>query len=336
MWWKKFWLNTVGLFISTRGDAEDAVPGEKDNEDGDDNADKSEEDSESTDAKDKGESQEESEEGSGEDEEADKPDEELVKMFGSDFKKLGKAYRELQNTSKPKEMNLAAITKWAEKLGLKPSYDAKGNFVKFDMDRDRKPEPSEKERPRRFTDEHRKVMASYFNNEKGANKFLEHLTLFTQDLLDDGILAREKMARRAMDFRREEIKCEKAIAERYPDANPDNEGFPEGGTPLYNRAREIYAADKDYQNHPRGQLFAVLDAATELGISPKAIDDAKKAGIKEGQEGKRILSRVSGFAGGGTKKTAKSGEDVSLTDFFSMTPEQREKYQENALKKKLS
>jgi len=227
-------------------------------------------------------------------------------------------------------MNLAAMTKWFGNMGLKPRYDGQGSFVKFEMDK--KPEGTE--RKRRFTDEHRKGLAKFFNNEEGSNKFVETISLLAQDLVDDGIAGREKVANEAISFRRKEIDCEKFVAKIYPDANPDSDGFPEGGTPLYKRAAAIYEASDDYQQHPRGQLFATHEAALELGIQPQALAAAKAAGKKEGKENKRILSRVGAGQGGGKGKSTLPKGEVSMTDFIDMTPKQREEHQRTELDKK--
>jgi len=335
LWLKDLWENTLKMLRNDRGIIEGDGEGEE--------ADNAEGTAESDNANDTGEEGEGTGEGEGgtgegqggeEEGEADNVDPELKQLFGGDFSKLGKSYRELQAKHKPIEMNNAAMRTWAEKNGLKIVTDAKGNFKTFELDTSK---PTAEERKRMFTDEHSKQFDSFFNiekNPKAGENFRELLKLFITDLQTDAFAERDSRMMAAAKFRNEERETEKFIAKVYPDANPDNPNFPEGGTPLYNRATEIYEANESYQHHPKGQLFAVHEAAIELGVQPATIAAAKAAGKKEGIEGKRILGKIgaagTGKGAGGIKKTG----EWSLDDFMKASPKERLEYQEKQLKKK--
>ena len=331
----KDWFKALSFILNDRGFAEGDEGGADNDADTGEGADN---------AGDTGEEGKEAGEGEGDTGEADNVDEDTLKLFGGDaelakqFKgdpaSVVKSYKELMGKHKPTEMENAAIKKWAEASGLKIVVDAKGSFKGLEVDTTK---VKASERQRLFTDEHAKQFDGYFNikdNPKAGEQFRELLKLFHQDMLGDAFSERDGRMMAAADFRRQERDTEKFIAKVYPEADPDSPDFPEGGTPLYNRATEIYEANESYQHHPKGQLFAVHEAAIELGISPATIAAAKAAGKKEGTEGKRILSKLGGAgAGAGTGKFKKTGE-VSLADFVSMTPTERQKYQEEQLKKK--
>ena len=247
-------------------------------------------------------------------------------IFGGDYQKAVKSYKELSSIHKPIEMKLAALNKTLEGMGVKVTDDGK---LVVDESKAKAAEGKQ----RRFTEEHSGKLHAFFDKPESGKQFIESLKLLIQDIFDDGIDGERQKYTQVANFRKAEAETEKFIAKVYPDADPSAENFPEGGTPLYNRATEIYEANEDYHKHPKGQLFAVHEAAIELGIQPKVIAKAKEQGRKEGQESKRILSRVGGGEGG--RSGGAGSSDVSSVDFITMTPTQRKEYQEKEFKKRI-
>lgn len=241
--------------------------------------------------------------------------------FGGDYTKALEAYKELQKTSKPKEMTLAGLTKHLSSMGVKVVDDGQGT-VKLVLSEDTS--KREQAAQRRFTEEHAGQIYKFFDKPESGKTFLDTLKLFVQDAFDDGITEKEKFWNSQREFVIEEKKTEAFIKQVYPDADPDVEGFPKEGTPLFNLSSKIYDANPEYQKHPKGQLWAVVEAATQLGVSPAAIENAREAGRKEGKENKKILTRVGGGAGAGK---GAAGE-VSDAAFVNMTPTQRKEWQQ--------
>lgn len=329
MWWfKKIWAKFFSNLSATGGFAGEGE--ESDNADGTGgNADNAED----TGKKDNAQEQE-SEEGSEEDNAAEEgkvlpeADEELSKLFGKDFNKLGKSYRELQKIHKPTEMENAAIKNWAKKMGLKANYGESGGFEGFSVEK-----PANKQEPqKRFTDEHRKNLAGFFSDEKAGNTFLDLLTHHIQDVLTEGMSAREAEVMKSYNFKQEVNKTWDYVTKVWPEVNPNQEGFPEGGTPLYNLASKIYNKNEEYQRNAKGMLFATAEAATQLGMSPQKVKEARQDGEKSGLEKKRILGKF-GASGTDTGKAKPSSGEVSMAEFIAMTPSQRAKYTEDQKKK---
>jgi len=249
-------------------------------------------------------------------------------IFGGDYGKATKSYRELSAIHKPMEMENAALKKQLGTLGVKVVKE--GNELRLVIDESKKPT----EKQKRFTEEHMGQFGAYFDKPESGKAFYELLKLAVQDLIDDGVeghfTQREKIYSTAVAFKRAERETEEFIKKVYPDADPDKEDFPETGTPLFNRAKEIYDANEDYGRHPKGQLWAVHEAAIELGIAPQAITKAKAEGRKEAIENKRILNKM----GGGEKGGGGVVGEMSNEDFIKMTPTQRREWQQNQMKKK--
>lgn len=247
-------------------------------------------------------------------------------IFGGDYGKALKSFKELSKIHKPTEMELAGIKKQLAQAGIKVIRNSDGS-IRFEEDKSK----AGQEKQRRFTEEHATKLHSFFDKPESGKGFQELITNLILDTLDDQFATREAQYHAAVQFRNEERQTEAFIAKVYPDADPDREGFPEGGTPLYKRATEIFLANPEYQKHPKGQLWAVHEAALELKISPKAISEAEARGKKAGFENKRILNKVGGGGGAG----GGGGTGLSNLDFIKMNPTQRAAWQKEQFAKRM-
>lgn len=329
MWWfKRIWakffsnLSTTGGFAGEEEDP-DNVDSTGDTADNVEYTGKKDEAKAKSEEGEEGEESEESEESSP----SKEADEELSKLFGKDFNKLGKSYRELQKIHKPTEMENAAIKNWAKKMGLKANYGESGSFEGFSVEKPVNKQESQK----RFTDEHRKNLVGFFSDEKAGNTFLDLLSHHIHDVLTEGMSAREQEVMKSYNFNKQVNETWDYVTKVWPEVNPNQEGFPEGGSPLYNLASKIYNKNEDYQRHPKGMLFATAEAATQLGMSPQKIKEARQDGEKNGLEKKRILGKFGASETGSGKPKSSSGE-VSMAEFIAMTPSQRAKYTQNQMK----
>jgi len=248
-------------------------------------------------------------------------------IFGGDYGKATKSYHELLSKHKPTEMELAGIKKQLAAVGIKVIRNADGS-IRFEEDKSK----AGQEKQRRYTQEHAAKLHAYFDKPETGQAFEQIIEAKILDMMDDQFGTREAQYHAAVQFRNEERQTEAFIAKVYPDADPEREGFPEGGTPLYKRATEIFLANPDYQKHPKGQLWAVHEAALELKINPKAISEAEARGKKAGIENKRILNKVGGGGGAGA---GGGGTGLSNLDFIKMNPTQRAAWQKEQFAKKM-
>lgn len=216
------------------------------------------------------------------------------------------------------EKNLASLRKAAESQGLRVVQDAYGN-----TDLVPQKQAASTDVKRRFTDEHRTKLASFFSGDdttKTANDFLEIMSAFMQDHSDEGFSNYDKKLISRQHFQRARDTSNDRMMTLYPQLDDGKkESFDQF---FFDRATEIYK--ESYEMHPRGELIAAGEAAAEMGISPITLKKAEAKGFNKGKEIKTVLAPVGqgGKGRGGGKGTGKLGKN----DYLALTEEERAEY----------
>ena len=246
--------------------------------------------------------------------EEEKPPQGKYGEFGDDpnalfehYKRLKGDHDALSGKTTATEQNLAALRKTLRSAGIR--YDEKSGQLSL-IEKAK----AEGERKTRFTDDHKKLFDT---------KVLEAINFLLQDTLDGRFSEYESSINQKRQAVVEKGEANSRMAELFPNllANGrDGKPNPSFDTKFYDLATEIW--EDKYKDHPKGELFASLEAAAELGISPTSIEKAKKAGYEKGKADKKVLGPVKDKAAG-RKKLA--GE-MSFEEYSKLSPEDREKY----------
>lgn len=233
------------------------------------------------------------------------------------------------------EKHLAEIRDSLKQSGISVFFDDNGNVKLGAEGKEVEKKPVAK--TRRFTEDHQNKFGGYF--EEGGDKgkgFLELMTLRIQDIVDDVIEETRTKAAAENKANNEYLQSRATSAQKLVKLFPDlvSKGKDGEANPTYNeafrgRAKEIY--EKEYcttresdgvllETHPNGQLWAAIEASAELGITPTSIEEAKKAGVKIGKDGKKILGKV------GKTGPAGAGGKLGQEEYLKLSEEERDAY----------
>jgi hypothetical protein len=228
------------------------------------------------------------------------------------------------------ERNLSSVRKLLESSGVRIVHDENG------QPRLEVAAPEETKRQRRFSDEHKKKLAGFFDRPEAVDAFLETVKPYIEDLFEDSYTGREKMSKetqaKTRQFVQERTKANTRMIKLFPMLDGKFDGGkstnPLFSQPFYDRATEIWQTE--YKNNPHGELLAALDAADELGIQQAVIQAAKAEGVKMGKDGKKILSTVSSSG----KVAPGALTTMTQAQYLALPPEKREEYDQKALENK--
>jgi hypothetical protein len=235
--------------------------------------------------------------------------------FGDDPVKLFQAYQGIKSKTTATERNLATLRKNLESAGLKIGED--GTIQLGDN-------ASNGSKKKRFTEEHAKL-------------FDQPVLQAMQGLIEDYIEDHFGKYEQRNTMKQQYISTKKASNSKMVKMFPgllkevgEGEANSEYNEAFYNRATEIWSTNPGYKSHPSGELFAAMEAAIEMGISPIAIAKAKAAGYKAGVGAKKVL----GPAGGsGSSAQGNAGfKRLSVAEFRLLTPDKKEEYQQQLIK----
>lgn len=246
------------------------------------------------------------------------------------FTKIKADHDGLTKKTSATERNLAAIRKTLEESGIKivPTEDGSIQLALAEN-----PTPAQVKKQKRFAEDHKKKFSSYF--QAGGEDFLGLITLHVQDVLDEMLDNREvegqKKTKEMREFAFTKQQSNARMVELFPAIDPK---FDQNGKPtnpqfnkaLWERATEIW--EKNYKKNPKGELFAALEAAAELKVSPTSLEQAKAAGFNAGKEAKKVLGPVNTS----TQKSSGGGTgELSRDEYLKLSPEERAKYDKKNL-----
>lgn len=234
------------------------------------------------------------------------------------------------------EANLGNLRKALKEVGITAYFDEDGQIK---LSAEGKPDPKEKPKSTkkgRFTDEHRANFNKYFEGDdpEAGKKFEDMIRNIILDVYDQATdemeATRRDKAEKHAAYMKERVASSNKLVSLYPaiaETSKDGNPNPKFDKKFHDLSLEIYEREycqKDANGnlievHPKGQLWAAFEAATQLQISPASIEEAKKAGLKIGKENKKILGKVDGAGGAGAGKLSK--EEV-----LALPPEEREAY----------
>lgn len=227
--------------------------------------------------------------------------------YGDDADKVYQALQQMKGKTTATERNMAALRKQLQNLGVVVNED--GTLGLADNAQQRKI---------RFTDNHKKLFDT---------PVLEAIQAMIQDALDGGFDNYNKQATMQRQFSTQKNQANSKMVRLFPSIlqyDDDGEKNTDFNEALYNRATEIWESNPSYKKNPSGELFATMEAAIELGISPIAIQKAKKEGYNKGIEGKKVLGPV----GGQKKGVPGVFKKLSVAEFRALPPDKKDEYQQ--------
>lgn len=233
-----------------------------------------------------------------------------------DIDALSGDHEVLKGKTTATEQNLANLRKSLDGAGIKVYTDETGN-VKFSVKED-----TSSGRKKRFTAEHQTIFNGLFDKEGGSA-----LNALIDDKVEEGITKGIKTYHTSLTQKQQfNSTRDNAVDEMftiYPSLlmKADGKPNPEFNKKFYDRTTEIWKAR--YPKNPEGELFAAQRAAIELGISPGAVEGARKDGYKKGKADKKIIGAV----GGGSAGKGGSGfRKLSKEERAKLSHEERDKY----------
>lgn len=248
----------------------------------------------------------------------------------NEYNQMKARYEAMMGKMSATERNLASLRQAAEKNGMKPLRDDDGNVHFVPLTK------TEKDRVKKFNDEHRQKLSSFFVSDdpevskRSANDFLGTISPYLEDTLED-MLERREAQREQERTAQEQLKqahdnaWEKAKL-LYPQVVSTGKEYDKV---LFERANQIFV--ERYSQNPSGELYAVIDAAQELGVNQRQIEQAKVAGVNDGKKNRQIL----GSPQGNTGKQGTSGfKPMPYDEYKKLTPEKKAEYQKAELEYK--
>ena len=216
----------------------------------------------------------------------------------------------LKSKTTQTEKNSASVNKALESSGLKILTDGDGNVTLVpNVD-------SATKRESRFKDSHKELF------EPNVLEAIQHLVADGLDGFRDEMRsasgARTKFQQAQIDSNNQMIKL-------YPQLDAGGDQYDQA---FYDKATELWQGDPQLKKNPKGELMAASLAAAELGISPLAVQKAKKAGYQQGSEGKKIL----GPAGQHDKAGGGGVRHLSKEEYLKLSPDEREDYDKKTMK----
>ena len=241
--------------------------------------------------------------------------------YGNDPDAVWKAHQDLINKTGQTERNFSGLRKSLEGMGFKAEHDPEtGEFRFVEIN---KPAPQVKKK--RFTDAHKALF-----DEPVLSAIEARVQDVVEELIEKSFTDYEKKGTERQTTVQQKIAAGNKLVKLFPQLAVSTDEKPNTAfnQEFYDRATEIWKDNKAYFENPNGELYAAMEAAIELGISPQAIGAAKKEGFKQGTEQKKILGPVDGAGQG---KELKPGE-LSKEAYLALTPEQKKEYDKKTLK----
>lgn len=306
-WLKLFWamLMDVRGEDKAEGDDPDNDDASGDDEDAGEGGDEQEKPDDNDNADDEDGSDES---GQGEDD-GDLPPE-WADEFGEDASQdaIFEAYKNIKGKTTATEGNLATLRKALKEAGINVLRDADGNAILQVDDADDKKDTGKQ---KRFTDEHRQLLDDEMWDAVGA---------YVEDKWDEKLEHLQKEAEKTRQHVAIKSQANAKMMKLFPTLDIKNkDAF---NQEFYDKATEIWS--KDYKTNPKGELFAALEAAAEIGINPTNIEEARKEGYQKGRMTKKILGPVGGGKGGHSKKDY--SKKLSKDEYLALSETDREKY----------
>lgn len=251
----------------------------------------------------------------------DEPD---VDTLFSKYNEVSESLENMKGKMTATERNSAALRRTLESSGIRVLKDADGNIHLQPIE---KTEQTDKQR--RFTDAHKSLFDP---------QVFDALEAFVQDkfedLFDNNFNSKfEKKQQETTQNIRTRARANSQMVDLFPSITPklsDGKDNPDFNEAFHIRATEIWQNTDDYKKHPKGELWATMDAAAELGISStsiKNLEQAKKDGFQQGKTSKKVLGPVSTSADGASK----GGGKLSEAEYLKLTDEERDAYDKKQL-----
>lgn len=231
----------------------------------------------------------------------------------NDHTQLTERYTATQRNAETSNKALKSL----ESMGIKATRGEDGE-LHFDVENKKA-----KERPRRFTDDHKKNFLGYFD--KDGDVFLDMVNSLVQDNIDDWYDGQQKEYKTRSAQQRattaEYNKSTELTFKYFPmlDAKDDANGKPTNAdfdeqflTAVLQRVKEKGSGK------PTDELMAALEVGAELGIIQQGQQKSRLDGVRIGQDGKRILRPV----GSDKDKGGKKGK-LSKEEYLKLTPDKR-------------
>jgi len=252
--------------------------------------------------------------------------------FGDDPDKLWEAYQNRAGKMGATEGNLSNLRTALDKSGIGISTDEDGNITFTEKEPSKEKETKSFEK--KFTDEHKKKLSSFFDKEEDGNTFVELLSILAQDAVDQGFFNTKQVTLKnkaaVTKFLADQETANGILDEMYPELDPGNrEDFSKGkkaankvfNQAFYDRATEIW--QQKYQGKDAyGELKSAREAAAELQIVLKRSGSAKKEGYQQGKAGKKIVGPVDGSS----DKSEKEGGKLTKQEYLALSEEEREEH----------
>lgn len=241
----------------------------------------------------------------------------------SKYSKVNKDFGELKNRSTLADKNLFTLRKTLEGSGIRAVQGEDGQLHLEVINQ----KPAE--RTRKFGDTHLQKLASHFQNDsKAAQEFLDLILTAAEDRNEDWWGNKQETYREQAQQRRVNNQLfEESIDlmfSNFPQLNgqwgkDDKPSNPDFNKVFHDKVLDLWKSE--YKNDPRGQLLAALRVAKEMNVLPQAIKKAEVNGYEKGKADKKILGPA-----GSSKIGSPSGKKLSESEYFSLSPNDREKY----------
>ncbi len=222
------------------------------------------------------------------------------------------------------ERNLSTLRKTLEGYGVKILSDNQGNVQLIPDD------SKNQKRQSKFTDQHKAIF------EEPVLKAIEALIEdrfadFFEKSFDDRFKSTyQRQHEQAVQLHVARQQANTTMVKMFPQLmakGQDGNDNPAFNSAFYAKATEIWQNNPEYRNNPKGELFAAVEAAAELGITAMAVSAAKKEGFIKGQESKKVIGPVSS----GTGQSKVAAGKLSKAEYLSLSDAERLAYDKKNL-----